>query len=431
MGIIVILSCLVWLVVVTFQKQESKLKKVIGQLFCVEWFGILIMSSLNLYDLYSVSWKVMMCVFIHICFFVIGYICHFKFTIPTCSIFSASKINNKIYCSRWINVIAWLMIVPLFIVFKRYISYANVVGAGSARVAIFSVGEIFHSATECQLYLYLGYTYFFVFSSLLIYGVYTKKILKSRLFFPVVLGVMLYLISGGGRLDYITLACELLVISLVVKGNKKKNRGKRYKFLLGIIIALVAIVIVTGKRFGINSVEASNIKELLSLTIYQIYEYAVGPLRAFDYAIDNYIELIGFNWGRMTIGALDELFGWGITLLGIPYEIINFYYGGITQGVIYIGENHGFNALYTALFHFFFDFGVVGVALSSFLFGMLLNYVIKRVEVCCSMPNIILLCLLFFGMIMLPITWILSAPSKIIIIVICFMWDRNGYRKIE
>lgn len=426
MSIVLVLVCVLWLLYISTSIKISRIKRIIGQIFCVEWLVIMILSACNLYNIYKVSYRVILCILVHVCFFMLGYVLSFKANFAV-DVDKNEIRNKKIYHSIFMNIIAWIALVPLFIVFLRYVAYAGEVGVGTARVAIFSAGTIFHSATECQLYLYFGYTYFFIFSTILIYGIYTKELFRSWISFPVISGILLYLVTGAGRLDYIVLGCEFFVI-LVAKKENKLVKGQKKKIVFGIIALLLVIVIVTGKRFGINKIEMSNIKELFSLAFSQIYIYAVGPLRAFDYALENYVEILGFNLGRMTFGAFDELLGWCCTLLGIPYDIMNFYYGGITQDTIFIGENHGFNALYTALFHFYFDFGWVGVALFSFMFGLVLNYTIKRLEFRCSMPNIIILCLMFFVMLMMPISWKMSAPAMLIIIGICICWEKFRVR---
>lgn len=422
-NIILILTCIVWLIYISKCIKISRIKKIIGQIFCLEWITIILLSRCNLYNINTVSVKVILCVFVHIFSFMLGYTLNFKVTPSS----GKDVINVNIFHNVFINIIAWLALVPLSIVFSRYRAYASLVGTGTARGAIFSVGEIFHTVAECQLYLYFGYTYFFVFSAILIYGIFTREMFKSWLFFPVIIGVTLYLITGAGRLDYIVLGCEALVISLT-QGEKKSTKWQKQKVILGILGLICAIIIVTGKRFGIDKIKTTNIKELFSLAFSQLYIYTVGPLRALDYALENYVSILGYNFGRMTFGAIDEVIGWEATAFGVPYEIMNFNYGGITQKTIFIGKGQGFNALYTALFHFYFDFGWMGIVLFSFVFGALLSYFIKKVDMCCSIPNIIILCEMFFTMLMLPISWKMSAPAMLIIIGICVCWDRVRIR---
>ena len=433
MDLIIGLFCLLSLLFVTLTCKD-RIKKRIGQVYYFLWMSIIILSTLNLNDLYSVSANVKWLVLLHLISFSLGFLPRFHYNLLENKV-ENNTLGMNVFSSRGIVIISWCAIIPITIVLIRYLKYASVVGAGLARIAIFTAGMVFKSTTESQLYTYLGYTYFFIMSFLLIFGIMTRKI-KLRLLIPGIIGVVMYLVAGSGRLDYITLFCIFFIVLIYTRYNlnvnkKLKRRSKNFKFIFIGIGIFILIVIVTGKRFGIDKITQTNAESLVKLTFLQFYTYMVGPLRALDYALSNYISSIGFNFGRMTFGAIDEIIGWGFTAIGINYNMMNFSYGGITQSNILIGSNYEFNALYTALFHFYFDFGIIGVLAFSLTFGLVLNYYIKRVEKSRSLPCIIILCLLFFTMIMLPISWKLSAPSTLIIIVICMFWDKKCRHKFS
>lgn len=90
--------------------------------------------------------------------------------------------------------------------------------------------------------------------------------------------------------------------------------------------------------------------------------YFVGSFRAFDYAVEHYDNLLGLNFGRMTLAGFDEIYALAFRSLGFNIMPFSNYWGEILAEPIQVGNDVFFNALYTAVFNFYFDFGVLGSA---------------------------------------------------------------------
>ena len=69
---IALMYCIFWMIYISQKKKCNRIKKIIGQVFFVEWMAILILSNFNFYEIYDVSWKVMFGVLMHVVFFSIG-----------------------------------------------------------------------------------------------------------------------------------------------------------------------------------------------------------------------------------------------------------------------------------------------------------------------------------------------------------------------
>lgn len=150
-----------------------------------------------------------------------------------------------------------------------------------------------------------------------------------------------------------------------------------------------------------------------------VLSYSTGPFRALDYAIQH-PSTYGYHFGRLTFGALDEVIGWPMRMLGVDYQIMNHFMGEITQQPIIIG-NEELNALYTCVFKFYFDFGVIGVIVFPFLFGVGVRKAIALFDArpCFSTFSVMLFCLgvAFFS----TQIWFIAAPASLVFLLIAYL----------
>ena len=128
--------------------------------------------------------------------------------------------------------------------------------------------------------------------------------------------------------------------------------------------------------------------------------YAVGPISAFDYAVNNnYLERIGgYKYGGLTLAA-PELFVYIIlNKCGFRYEKSLDSLVCIKQDeYINVGDESYWNALYTSLLFYYLDLGWLGIVLFPFLFGLIIRFLIKKFYCTNSVCIFIILAFVFHG----------------------------------
>ena len=190
-----------------------------------------------------------------------------------------------------------------------------------------------------------------------------------------------YASLGGGRFGYVRIGVGLLFVGFCLYLNKR-NKVKRFRQLLFLLISMVFLIgLITTMRLNVNTVGNDGFNNAVEATTRQVLSYSVGPISAFDYAIENdYMNRIGgLKYGRLTLSG-PELFIYIIlNKIGINYEKALDKLVIIKQDdTIDIGDNTWWNALYTSLLYYYLDFGWVGIVLFPFIFGVLSRSCIKR-----------------------------------------------------
>ena len=394
--------------------------------FVFVWFFILALSSLELNGFYGVSPYALLLVGAHIFFFIFGYLAGAPFTATKKQ---RNYINNgsaitSVYSGNVLPIIATLGCIPLAFLAYKYLTFVSV-NSIDARSVRFEVGDLFSTTTGAVLYNYFAGAYFDIFLCIFIYGIFSKKI-RLKLFIPCLIGLASYFAIGFGRLVFIQTLITLLAVLLL---TRKRTSKKRIFFLTVLLLLFFAflLVMVTALRRG-ERVTPSNVFSIFSNTIQetltQVYIYAVGPIRAFDFSIHNYVDVLHFNFGRMTGCGVDEIVSYLLTKSGIYVESMNDIYGTLLQADVPVGENTTVIALFTALFHFYFDFGIVGIILFSFCFGRIICFLSKYLSShSSSLPVFIIYLYSLYAIVMLPIKWAYASPSTVFVLLALLIWE--------
>ena len=123
-----------------------------------------------------------------------------------------------------------------------------------------------------------------------------------------------------------------------------------------------------------------NVREAGQDLLRQVVSYKVGPLVAFDKALEkDYLSTIGgYQFGRATLGGAIDYYGCSIlSMAGIKVkQVRDITMSPLQNNFIYVGTDNTMNFAYTSLIYFYFDLGFFGIIIFSFMFGMIVRYTV-------------------------------------------------------
>ncbi|APR71770.1 hypothetical protein AHTJS_16425 [Acinetobacter haemolyticus] len=351
------------------------------------------LSYTNPFGLYAVSDYTYILLILFLCFYIFGFLfANKKNKIKYDDFYarikmSAEKLNNN----KIFNILNALALVLCFYYTYKYISNFNIVADESVRSSRFEVGGVFSTIYDYLIFNYYVGSFLWFSKFIVAYGFVFGKNHIKKIFYTSLLMCLCSLLFGAGR----NILVELVLIGLVVLVVKKsflqeKNTSTSYLSKgLYVTLIFVVFVLVTHFRMLDESLSFSSFYKAVEISLEQIVVYVVGSFRALDYSVNSMHFERGY--GVYTFASFNELYNMALRLLGFNTLPYSQYWGGLLAEQIMISDEIRFNALYTAVFNFYNDFGVFGVALFSFTFGWLSS---KSVSYFLSNANILSLYIL-------------------------------------
>jgi oligosaccharide repeat unit polymerase len=181
------------------------------------------------------------------------------------------------------------------------------------------------------------------------------------------------------------------------------------------------MVYLTSIRLGLFELTLDNFTLSNRIFIEHIFVYLLGPFRAFDHALYNFNESLGFNFGYLTFAGFDEIIGNFFRLIG-DYQIMNHLSGEITAQGIDIGLNYEFNALYTCVYNYYFDLGLLGVILFPFFYGFVNHRIISNFECNPTAVSLFLLVFVSVSSITSVMLWKFQMPAAVIVLLGAYLF---------
>lgn len=396
--------------------------------FVIWWGSLLCISLLNPFDLYEVSDEAYFLFLIHIFFYVIGFM-----SAPSARaaeldafVFRVCDDSSRIYKSKIFAAILLVNVAALTLYAYRYVSVISEGGASDARKARFEIGMgTFSSSYEIILYEYVlgGLIWFLKF--LVAYGICCSK-WRNPVWALSFVSCCLYMLIGGGRLFAIEIGLLIIfIIGAIFCLGVKNDLVKTSYFRTGFFVFLLYLASVFGtfvrtfsEKISMDGMFAAN-----DILIEHAVIYFQGSLRAFDFAIHNYTGLFHYSYGRMTGGGVDEILTFALRWVGFDVLPYSSFWGVILADPISIGDGQYFNALYTALFNFYFDLGAVGVVIFSYVFGWFCSAITSKFAVSGGLGSLFVLSLLYSVSMLGVLTWKLTQGPIVFTLFSAFVID--------
>ncbi len=323
---------------------------------------------------------------------------------------------DKIISNKYIKIIGIMLLLGLIYFKIKYLNATNnIIDSSELRMARFTT--MFSSYAESIIYNYLLVgvldIYVILFAVLLI-----EKKYKNSIFVMSLASILLYISIGYGRKVLLDIIIYAIIWFLVRnKGKININSKSIKKGIVGILIIFIISVSATTIRLGVQLTNIQKIKEdIVEEQIKQYFVYFLGGFRSLDRYIQN--EEFDYEFGRMTLGGIDEIISLPFIALGYDYNSINSKYGEKLQENIIIGDNISFNAFYTCVMNFYTDFGIVGVILIPLLYGIILKCIIRRALITYNLFDIILMLFIISNTISAIYKWFYQSGSTIFTIMV-------------
>lgn len=415
---------------------RAKLANRLLSFYIVWWMSLILVSTGNFYELNPVSNTAYSLLLLNVCMFTTGflfscakqksYTTNYFDLIPNISITFNKKLNDQLVVlslSLLIVSLAYYMYKYLNIITNQGILNEGMLDARNLR---FYVGELFGSTFEVMFYNYIfesiAYIMLFIISFRIAWGKVNMLLVSLAIIY-----IIFFAIIGAGRgiivefsfyLVYLYLIKQIILYKCSTSKSKfifRNPINKKICFIVTVLLLLYCVAVyLTGIRLGVFELTLNNFTVANSRLMDQMSVSLLGSFRAFDYALHNFNESLGFNFGRLTLAGFDESVGNFIRLIDPDYPIMNHLSGAITAPNINIGLTHEFNALYTCVYNYYFDIGIPGVILFPFLYGFFYHRIILKFERIPTAGSLFMLVFVSVSTITSVFSWKFQAPAALI-----------------
>ena len=413
---------------------RSSINQTWSRFFLVVWVVLCFFSILNPYDLDEVGGPVYGLLVLFVVSFLIGINLNqqpanerFRVRLLLASSKIRLVVNGNLF--RTFSVVVGLV---LALYFYRFVGQILVAGAEDSRGARFELGGVFSSVYEVIFFNYfvIGGVAFlkFVIAFAIVFGGVTR-----RSFVLSLIPCLLDLGFGAGRLSIVELGLMIVFLSFLRRlstGGGIGASGNLAKFTLATALAYIFAVLVT--QFRVSPDDSLTLDGFFSasdILLEHFVVYFTGSFRALEYGMEHYESILGFSFGRLVFAGFDEIFAYCFRLLGFDVLPYSGEWGVLLAKPISVGKDVDyFNALYTAVFNFYFDFGVVGVGVGGLVFGWMCAFFLRRMVVNGGAGDFFVLSSLFVVSILSPLSWRLSSGSSIFVLLVVLGIQRYGPR---
>ncbi len=371
-------------------------------IYLVFWSAIISLSTLNLFDFFEVKESTYLMFEGGLIAFFFGYILFNKVEVT-----QFKRFGNGTYSLNYALIYMLIFIVVVYLMTQipnalqlfrsnnsidtiRYMFFDYDVEDNASRYSSYFrtiiVTPIIYSLAVCVVLDIFG-------------GKRDKKLWISA----IIITILYIFMSGGGRLILLNYIFHFLFAFMIFRTVSKIPRKVRRRIVVVMAVGVVALL-------GVNAFrdKGNTISELLK----QGYTYYVGSIRHFEIRIER-LGTIRDNGVALLGGYLRPLF-LVIGLIGISapssYNVF-LYQNSLLQSGVKIGTNTWYNAYVTLNFHFYLSFGVIGILIGNFIYGIFCSVSMQNVEKHNNLFSIGFLMLVIQGLLTSMVRWQFSTPA--------------------
>lgn len=332
--------------------------------FCATWLVSVFLYSLQLYNIYPISNNTEWIIFLGTGSFCFGYLIINKVKI---------KEAKKNHSFNWMFVRV-LCALTILVSIPHYFNSLRTMFQGGLSSAAYKMMLVTGEAASGGIWMqFFVRPLEFIFIGLSGY-VFTNKIKERFIFVSGIYFCIIKFLSAGSK-SAIVFYALIFVFSGIYKleNQKAEYKIKRERIPMKWKVALTALVVAF--LITMNAVSKNIFKSL--------YFYLAGCIPLFDKVINTDFYFNGSHThGWLSFNGILRFFINLLELVGINFDTSEFdraysvivqfeYTNTVAPGVRY-------NAFTTYLSAFYIDYGVTGVILMSFLFGMIACYIYRR-----------------------------------------------------
>lgn len=408
------------------------------------WVLWLLISTLNPFELYSVSSKVYLLLMLNVFMFSFGFILYGIIKPKPGQIYNINKSFNSLVLNNYkFKIVLVFLLVAVCYFFIKYLSVIQSVGGSEGRSTLFEIGDLFINKFEIYLFNLIVSPFSEYLIIVLISLILFQR--KNILLFLCLVFVIFYGYIGTGRGFYVNILISLGIVFLIKPKiiamnifslSFKKSTLSKVVIRKVIVILLVVFVVImfsftTAQRKGYSDFNSETLFLGLNEFGKQSIWYMTGPFRALDYAIaNNYIEKTGLFYGRATFAGFDDLIKIFIHGFGGTYKSANDVIIPLIQdNRIPISSEITFNFAYTNVMIHLFDFGLLGVFLFPFVFGLFVRIMYYKFIEAPTFPMLVIIIYILRTMILTIFKWQYQFGDSIILMIILYLMHKSAIKK--
>ncbi len=351
------------------------------------WLFAFILSCINPFNYYTIEFRSYAFILLGVFSFVVGMMIfpgnnlrvnHEQITRFFMIDMTVEKLlSNKVVL--FLFLVIEIYCIPIVI---RAVTLAEISGGGGVAANMDPLESVFlNNSFNSLLFQYVMYPLLHLDYALLTFSIINKK--KNWLSLVVYVFYLFEFMMIGGARSVILVAFMYIVIIYICVTPKsviKKISFRRIiatSLLLAVIVYSISIMTsyrTSGDLFSKNNnTERNAFQEATE----RIAGYSILPFGLFNEALQNGIcEKYQYTFGRATFAGVDVLVNGLAKRLGIPYETTMDIVFDVQNNYVKIGTDHYYNYAYTGLFYHYIDFGIFGIFLFPFVFGLLFRMIV-------------------------------------------------------
>lgn len=372
------------------------------------WFISTLFIWLNPYNVMKITDKSILIIILGLVFFFIGNIKFFKitYTFNGEKIFNISRFNefNKPICYSLLSITFCFnsfMFLKVIALLKTGIPYSNI------RDILFEYGEqtgLFKSSFVSTFYDWIIVPAVSILLIILIINLFVKK-LPILFNMITLLNMILYVFSSSGRILMMH-AVVLLFFCYKFFNIQIPKKTKKNIALIGISVIYLLLIMTYFRTKDSTAVS----------TLYSYFCIDI-PLLSYwvEYIDNNDIMSFGNSFFRGILEGVNFLLG-KLNLSTPLFWEMQEVYSLIQNSWIEVFPRNWYNAYVSCFFYFYFDFGLLGVILGSFIFGKLSSSLYNLLKKERNLLSIILYMIIIQVIIDSFMRWQLGTLTYIIIL---------------
>lgn len=406
--ILVLFLCFLFFIVLT--KIRTKKERLFFFVVCGYWCISLIVSIFNPYNLFKISTSTYFLLVLGFASFFWGYLKYRTKGTVVRSISLGIESVSSILRKKWFR---FLYAISLgFIAYLASTQWQVILFQGAIGSLKLNVFELVFGNSSALYFLYqvIMFPMFHLSCILFAYLVLNKG---PRVHILLLLLYILLFSFVGGKRGYFGVAFEYFaIVFLLTKVAETRSIKELWKSSSKLIVAGVFVFFAAATMTAMyesSDISSDSVNDSGSETVKSLVIYTVGSYRAFDYGLKNDFlsKSNGFHYGRATFGGTIDYYLSGLLARGgMPIKSVRDYTMDLLQNTrMDIGKDESFNYAFTSFMYFYFDLGIIGIVLFSFLFGYFVRTCIHYYVMDNSLGSLALVCFMFISSIQFCQTW--------------------------
>lgn len=251
----------------------------------------------------------------------------------------------------------------------------------------------------------------------------------------IILFSIAFAILQGGRSIFMIILLYLIIVYVSVSSQKaimSMSLKKVITSTLVVSVVIIGIMYMTSYRTtGSFMIEKTDREEYFEDATSRIVEYSVLPLVLFETSLneDYFNQFNGPTFGRATFTGIDVVMRGVFKRFGIKWESTQDIVDYVQETWKPVSQDAYYNYAYTGLFYHYMDFGLLGVILFPFVFGVIFRRIIKEFYKLPTPPMLFLLGVCFFMTMHSIFTCYFIKPWIMMYIVFLLLWHVMIKRK--